>query len=251
MGTISAAGRARIHYEDIGEGPLVLLVHGGTGTGGYDWELIQGALRESFRLICPDLRGHGRSSDPEDMLSIDQIALDMLELIAALGQRPACVVAFSIGATAALKMLTISPDAADTFVAIGASRVGDPSRAPEFAMGPWPQELQELNHEHGSGPDHWRHLRRRLSASWATLQITDEELALVRLPTLVVCGDRDRIEPVESALEIARALPRGELLVVPACGHFVPRQRPQELLVALTLFIGRHLPTAEPPLSAR
>ena len=246
MAVLPAAGGAQIHYEDLGDGPLLLLVHGGTGTGAYDWEMIIGPLRQRFRLVCPDLRGHGRSSDPQDLLSIEQIASDLLELIAHLQQRPACLIAFSIGATAALKMLTMDPDAAECFVAIGASRAGDPSRAPEFAAGPWPQDLQRLRHEHGAGPLHWRHLRERLSSSWGSLQIPEDDLKRLTLPTLVVCGDRDRIEPVESALEIARALPRGELLVLPACGHFVPRQRPEELLTALTLFIDRHLPAPAP-----
>lgn len=241
MAVLLAAGRSRLHYEVCGEGPLVVLVHGGTGTGAYDWELLLDPLQQEYRVVCLDLRGHGRSEDPEDLLSIDQIAEDLLALVEHLGERPAALVAFSIGATATLKMLTCAPQTAATFIAIGASRVGVPSRAPEFANGPWPAELTRLHHVHGGGREHWRHLRRRLAESWASLHLSDEQLGRVALPTLVVCGDRDRIEPVESALEIARTLPQGELVVVPACGHFVPRQRPRELLAAVRLFLDRHL----------
>jgi pimeloyl-ACP methyl ester carboxylesterase len=241
MASLLAAGGARLHYEIAGRGPLAILVHGGTGTGDYDWERLREPLRREMRVLSLDLRGHGRSDDPTDLLGIEQIAEDLLALIEHLGERPASLIAFSIGATAALRMLTRVPEAARTFVAIGASRIGDPARAPEFAAGPWPAELIALRHEHGTGEDHWRSLRARLAGSWGSLRIDLDELAAMRTPTLVVCGDRDRIEPVERACEIARALPHGELLVVPACGHFVPRERPAELLAALRPFLGRHL----------
>ncbi|MHB2001517.1 MAG: alpha/beta fold hydrolase [Solirubrobacteraceae bacterium] len=240
MSVIETADGACLHYEAQGDGPLLVLVHGGTGTAAYDWEHLLPPLRERFRVVCPDLRGHGRSSDPENLLGIPQLADDLLALLTELCEQPAAIVAFSIGATAALSALVQKPDAAQSLVLIGASRVGEPARAPEFANGPWPQALQDLRHEHGDGPEHWRHLRNRLSSSWASLRIDESELARLQLPALVVCGDRDRIEPVQSTAELASSLPRGELFVVPGCGHFVPRQRPVELLAVLEAFLDRH-----------
>jgi pimeloyl-ACP methyl ester carboxylesterase len=56
-----------------------------------------------------------------------------------------------------------------------------------------------------------------------------------------VCGDRDRVEPVETALSLCRLLPRGELLVLPDCGHFVSRERPAELSAVVDGFLSRVL----------
>src|SRR5439155_1148029 len=81
-----------------GVGPLVMLVHGGTGTGAYDWEFQRGRLAQRYRLLVPDVRGHGRSNDPEWLLGIDQIGEDVLRLIDEVGERPAAVIAFSIDA---------------------------------------------------------------------------------------------------------------------------------------------------------
>jgi pimeloyl-ACP methyl ester carboxylesterase len=239
---IQAAGGARLHYEDEGAGPVVILIHGGTGTGAYDWEHQRPALARGHRVITPDLRGHGRSSDPEDLLGLDQIAQDVLALVDVLDCRPAAIVSFSIGATAMLRLLCRRPDVTDAFVAIGASRAGRPQDVPAIVGGPWPRELRALRHEHGADDEHWRRLRRRLAESWAhDLALSDEELDAITIPTLIVCGDRDAIEPVESALDLARALPAGELLVLPACGHFASRDRPVELNAALETFLSRHL----------
>jgi pimeloyl-ACP methyl ester carboxylesterase len=233
---------ARLHYRDEGTGPTVLLVHGGTGTGDYDWEFVRPKLVRRYRVITPDLRGHGRSSDPEWRLSLDSIAEDMLSLIEAVGEHPVTVVAFSIGASAMLRFVCQRPDISDTFVFIGASTVGDPERVQSFIDGPWPAELVALEHEHGADADHWRRLRRAMATTWGQdLALEDSDLARIIAPTLVVCGDRDVIEPVESAVALARALPAGELLVLPGAGHFVIRDRPAEFTVGLEGFLDRNL----------
>ncbi len=221
---------------------MVLLVHGGTGTGDYDWEYVRPTLTRRFRVITPDLRGHGRSSDPDWQLSLDTIAQDMLSLIEAIGERPASIVAFSIGASALLRLVCQRPEMTETFVVIGVSRAGDPERVQPIVNGPWPAELVALHHEHGADPDHWRRLRERMAATWAhDLSLQDSDLARVTVPTLVVCGDRDTIEPVQSTVALARSLPNAELLVLPAAGHFVIRDRPVEFSVALEGFLDRHL----------
>ncbi len=241
MPKVDAAGGARLHYEDEGSGPLVILVHGGTGTGAYDWQHQRGPLARRHRVVVPDLRGHGRSTDPRWLLSIEQIEQDALTLVDRLDARPAAIVSFSIGATAMLRLLCRRPDLTDAFVSIGASRSGRPEDVPGIVAGPWPRELRELRHRERD-EDHWRRLRRRLAESWAGQPaLTDDDLERLTIPTLVVCGDRDAIEPVESALGLARALPAGELLVLPGAGHFASRDRPLELTASLEAFFDRHL----------
>jgi len=238
---LQAAGGAHLHYDDEGSGPLVLLVHGGTGTGAYDWEYQRRPLAGRYRVVTPDLRGHGRSSDPDGRLGIESIAADTVALIDALGVKPAAIVGFSIGATAMLHLLCSRPDVAGAFVAIGASRQGRPEDVPAIVGGPWPRALKALRHEHADDPRHWQRLRRALAESWAALALDDDSLRRIEIPTLVVAGDRDVIEPVETAIALARMLPAGELLVLPGAGHFAARDRPAELNAALEGFLERHV----------
>lgn len=237
---VIAPDGASLYWEEEGAGPRVLLVHGGTGTGAFDWEHVRGPLARDHRLLVADLRGHGRSSDPHGALGLSQIGEDTEALLHAAGGADA-IVAFSIGASAMLALLARRPMLTRAFVAIAGSTDGDTAQAERFATGPWPAELVALRHEHGADDDHWRRLRRAMALSWGQHHVPEPALTGLRLPTLVVCGDRDRVEPPETALRLTRLLPRGELLVIPSCGHFVARERPEPLVREVRAFLDRTL----------
>jgi pimeloyl-ACP methyl ester carboxylesterase len=139
-------------------------------------------------------------------------------------------------------MLTRRPDLTSAFVAVGVSPKGHPERAREVLDGKWPSELVELYHEHGEDRNHLRRLRARLMDSWKhDPDLGPEELGRLDVPTLVVSGDRDPLEPIETPIGLARALPRGELCILPGCRHFVMRERPEEFAVVLEEFLERNV----------
>ncbi len=234
------ADGANLYWEEEGDGPRVLMIHGGTGTSAFDWEFVREPLARNYRLLLTDVRGHGQSSDPHQRLGIGQIGDDVASLLERSGGCDA-IMAFSVSATAVLALLCRRPALTRAFVSIGASVVGNPTQVDEILSGPWPSALKRIEHRHATGADHWRRLQTALARSWADFGLTAEQLGALDVPTLVVCGDRDRIEPVESALTLSRSVPRGELLVLPDCGHFVSRQRPAELSAAVDGFLTRVL----------
>jgi pimeloyl-ACP methyl ester carboxylesterase len=238
--TVPTADGATLVWQEEGDGPRVLLIHGGTGTGAYDWEQVREPWRRNYRLLICDLRGHGRSDDPSGRLSLGQIGDDTETLLDAAGSCDA-IVAFSIGASAMLALLARRPDLTRAFVSIAGSFRGDPERVPRIISGPWPAELIALRHEHATGPEHWRRLHTAMATSWSEHCLTEPELAGIDVPTLVVSGDRDRVEPLPTALKLLATLPRAELLVLPRCGHFVARERPVELAAAVDAFLRRVL----------
>ena len=71
-----------LHYEVRGAGPPVLCVHGATGTGSYEWSKVADALKDRYRFIIPDLRGHGASDYQAGEMSIEAVNADLLALIA-------------------------------------------------------------------------------------------------------------------------------------------------------------------------
>ncbi len=241
MPSIDVAGNARLHYEIDGEGPLLFLLHGGTGTGTYDWEHLRGPLAGTHRVVVPDMRGHGRSSDPEWLLGPKAVGDDVLALADHLGERPAATIAFSVGASSMLTLLLREPEATGALVAIAPSLHPRPDRVDEVVAGRWPKDLTDLHHEHGTGADHWMRLREQMAREfWRDFPtLTDEELATISIPLLAVWGDRDPIEPVETGLRLARAVPNGQLLVLPGAGHFIPRGRAAELVPVIEHFLGR------------
>ncbi|HEX6463589.1 MAG TPA: alpha/beta fold hydrolase, partial [Vicinamibacterales bacterium] len=73
-----------MYFEDRGEGDPLMLLHGGMGIGA-DWQHVFPSHPRGCRFIVPDLRGHGRSTNPSGVFTFRQCARDVLALIDHLG----------------------------------------------------------------------------------------------------------------------------------------------------------------------
>jgi pimeloyl-ACP methyl ester carboxylesterase len=88
----------RLFFTDLGpaDAPAVLLVHGWGGDG-REWSPHAEALADRFRVVVPDLRGHGRSEVPEEGNTPAEMAADLAALVDALGTGPVVAVGHSMG----------------------------------------------------------------------------------------------------------------------------------------------------------
>ncbi len=77
-------GDMDLSNRTFGDGPPLFLLHGFFGTGQM-WEAFLPGLAAEFQLIVPDLRGHGKSTNPSQAFTHRQSALDMFALADALG----------------------------------------------------------------------------------------------------------------------------------------------------------------------
>lgn len=92
----------RLHYQQVGEGPDLVMVHGLTGNLAV-WHLhIVPALSERYRILTYDLRGHGHSDTPPSGYTPDDMAEDLLELLDALEIERPLIAGHSYGADIAL-----------------------------------------------------------------------------------------------------------------------------------------------------
>lgn len=104
MHTIELNNGYRLAYRDCGKGPVMVLVHG----WGVSGELFQGQLQglgDRFRLIVPDLPGHGSSGDLPGDGSFRSLADAIAELIRQLELKPVCLLGWSLGAMVAWDLL--------------------------------------------------------------------------------------------------------------------------------------------------
>jgi len=100
---VEAAG-IRWHVQVMGEGPVVLLLHG-TGAATHSWRDLAPMLAREFTVVAPDLPGHGfTEKPPTEMLSLPGMARGVAALLKALDLRPAIAVGHSAGAPVALRM---------------------------------------------------------------------------------------------------------------------------------------------------
>ncbi len=102
----------KLHYTDQGQGEPVLLIHGSGTSGNTNWRItrVVQILKDDYRVITPDVRGHGRSDTPEDnQYGVDDVH-DMIALLDHLGIDKAHVVGYSMGGMISIKLTTMFPD---------------------------------------------------------------------------------------------------------------------------------------------
>jgi pimeloyl-ACP methyl ester carboxylesterase len=215
-----------LHYEIWGGGEPLLLLHGMGGSGG-DWVH---AGREQFalahRLIVPDARGHGRSTNPERGITHRQCALDALALLDHL-EVPRCkAIGLSMGGNTLLHMATLQPERIGAMILVSATpyfpqQARAIMREVRVEDQP-PEEWRVMRERHEQGDDQIRALweqMRALADSYDDMNFTPPALSRIRAETLIVYGDRDPLYPVELGVELYRAIPRARLWVVPGGGH--------------------------------
>ena len=72
--------RVQIHYQESGSGEAILFLHG-LGSCGQDWMLQVPAFEIQFRVVAPDLRGHGQTDKPRGRVRVAHLASDVLGLL--------------------------------------------------------------------------------------------------------------------------------------------------------------------------
>jgi len=216
-------------YEVRGDGPPLLMLHGFFGSSG-DWVHLfdLDALAKRWRLIMPDARGHGRSTNPSGLITHRQAAEDIRALLDHLAIDHFKAVGVSFGGNILLHLATApaTRDRVEAMVTTGA-----PSYFPAQARAIMATFTVESRTE-----DDWREMRARhrqgdeqIRALWRaahdfSVQTDDQaftppQLATIRARTLIVTGDRDQLYPVEIFVEQYRAIAGAALYVIPNGGH--------------------------------
>lgn len=121
--------RLKLHYVEWGdpEAPPLILLHGGRDHC-RSWDWIAHQLRSDFRLIAPDLRGHGDSQWSGDgAYPLSSYVYDLAELIHQRGLAPVRIVAHSLGGNVALRYSGLYPENVEKLVAIEGLRPASPT----------------------------------------------------------------------------------------------------------------------------
>lgn len=228
---------AQIHYQTYGadqpgKAPIVL-IHGSTITGQEDWGVVAPLLARSYRVIVPDCRGHGQSSNPTLSYTFKELADDTAALVRALGYPRAHIIGHSNGGNVALATLLEHAEIVQSAILQAANayvtpylldrepHIFDPDRVQREAPG-WIEEMIRL-HGASHGQGYWRDLL-RLTVQEILRQpnYTPDDLAGVERPVFVIQGENDTVNaPDCHAQFIAEHIPHAELWLPAGIGHNV------------------------------
>jgi len=228
----AAVNRLNMYYEVHGEGPPLLLLHGGTGSIPTKWIPF---FSSQFRVIAMEQMGHGRTADVIDRaFHFHDMAEDTVELMLQLGIERAVVVGYSDGGIIGIDMAIHHPERVTKLAVTGANSRADGYTAEnlEWARTFKPADLPVSDayaRLSPDGPDHWPIVLGRLQRMWPVEpNFTREEMQSIKAPTLIIIGDGDIVTP-EHAVEMFRTIPNAQLCVVPNAGHGV---MPKEAILA-------------------
>jgi pimeloyl-ACP methyl ester carboxylesterase len=223
----------RIRYDATGDGPAVLLTHGYSATGRM-WAPQIEALKDRYRVVAWDMRGHGETDSPDDPAEYSEALTlgDMVGLLQLLGVDRAVVGGLSLGGFMSLAFHLAHPEMVRALVLCD---TGPGYRSPDARAG-WNRaaEKRALDFEargmdalgssfevrataryHRSAQG-LAHAARGMLAQFDARII--DHLPEIRVPTLVIVGERD--EPFIGASEyMAAKIPGARLEVVPGAGH--------------------------------
>jgi len=252
----------RIHLTEAGDGPALVLLHGLSATH-VNWERTIPAFADRWRVVAPDLPGHGRSDKPDAPYTIDFYAGVVRSLGRELGLKEAVVVGNSLGGQIAVELALTYPAWTRALVLVApAGRFNLGLRTIASAVGAvategvlrstLPRALERCFFD----PTCDAAVRRRaiLAALMAgeesgafaravarslagALAAGRQPLHLVTQPTLVVWGREDRIVTFAGSRRLLARVPHARLVAFDRCGHLPMLEHPERFNAALAEFL--------------
>lgn len=257
--------RGQLYYEESGEGPSVLLIHGLAGDVSA-WRPQIDALSGSYRVIAFDNRGAGRSVQVDEPESTEAMAGDTLELLDALEVERTQVVGRSMGGAIAQHMALTAPDRIDSLVLCASfAKLDDLGRRVLTNM-------REVLEWRDSWDDHARHSvanfvsadfhnrnpeivarierliggETRLPACYVQQNHachehdTLDRLGEIEIPTLVLNGGRDPICSPTCTEWMVERLPNVERATYEGSSHFFLIEEPERFATDLASWLDRN-----------
>jgi len=252
-----------MYYEASGNGEPIIMVHGIFGDH-TRWAQQSVPLSAEFKVITPDSRGRGRTSDGEGPLSYGRMAADMIGLLDHLGIQKAHMIGHSEGGGIVLHALVDYPDRVASAVLIGAfynvnnkpaafqQRSGNimnklardlpltEEEQKEVIEGPFAYFQKSLLSQ-AQDPSRFSVVMAKMHASFTTQPTyTLDVLRTIQRPVLVVKAGNDALVPVQVFDELASSIPNAEVAEFPQGSHMVMVEQADEINQSVKDFIRRH-----------
>jgi pimeloyl-ACP methyl ester carboxylesterase len=265
----------RVSYRRAGWGPVIVLIHGITGSSD-TWQDVIEPLAEKYTVVAPDLLGHGASAKPRGDYSLGAYASAIRDLLGAIGHDRGTIVGHSLGGGVAMQMAYQFPERCERLVLVSSGGLGREVHAMlRAAVLPGSElVLPVLAHSRvlsassaiggffgrlgmKAGPDldeMWRGfsslndvgarmafihtLRGIVDPGGQRVNATDRLYLAQRVPTMLMWGERDPIIPIRHGRAAHELIPGSRFETFEGAGHFPHRTDPRGFVRTLDEFIA-------------
>jgi pimeloyl-ACP methyl ester carboxylesterase len=257
-------------YREAGSGPNLVLIHGMINSSRH-WRGVAERLSDSYRVIAPDLIGHGDSATPRGDYSLGAHAASIRDLLATIGVERATIVGHSLGGGFAMQFFYQFPQRTERLGLISSGGLGDevspllraaalPGSGALLRLATRPRLVEGLAsggarlrrdghpagvylqsvaraldplREEGSRRAFVETLRAVIDARGQRVSARDRLYLLGQMPTLIAWGERDRTIPLEHGRRAAAAIPNSRFETIPGAAHFPNLEAPERTAAIL------------------
>ena len=264
----------RVAYLDEGQGEVILLLHGMAGSS-QTWRSVMRPLSRKYRVVAPDLLGHGNSAKPRSDYSLGAFAVFLRDLLDELGVAQATIVGHSLGGGVAMQFIYQHPDYCQRLILIGSGGLGPDvgwtlrllsapgaelimpiiAPPPVLSVGEKVRSwFAKMGVESPRGAEMWsayssfgdaetrqaflRTLRSVVDYRGQAVSALNRLHLRTDMPTMAIWGDRDAVIPVDHAYAVQKTRPDVRLEVLPGVGHFPQVECPMEVVDLIEDFIS-------------
>ncbi len=227
-GSYADVNGVKIYYEIHGEGEPLVLLHGFTMSHDMWGGWIED-FSKNYKLIIPDLRGHGNSTNPSNEFTHKESAKDIYALLDLLNIDQFNAMGFSSGGMTLTHMATMDTNRIKSLILLGSttffpnpSRMQQREATYENVLANSPDWMNMMKRIHPGGEQQIRNLLTQFNGmanTYSDMNFTPPYLSLIKAPTLIIHGDRDEHFPVDIPVSSYKAIPNAYLWIVPNFGH--------------------------------
>jgi pimeloyl-ACP methyl ester carboxylesterase len=266
----------KLFYAVSGSGPPLVLLHSAWASHEW-WRWQIPILSQNYRTYAVDIRGHGRSTPLEKVYSIEGFTRDLKIFLAELGIEETALVGWSLGGIIAMQYCLNHPSKVNALVLIATqghknSRLklkiifyylqAHLSLLMDFAQ---PRKYDRIAQSFPSQSAEWleRQVKNMLSSKtpkevcdWIIDDITNhprknffeviksawnweagDKLKQIKVPTLILVGDRDNLTPPRISQLLQAAIPDSKLVIVEDASHYLVMERPELVNAEILKFL--------------
>ena len=214
----------------------IMFVHGYAGVL-ESWEHQINYFARSYRVVAPDLRGHGQSDAPYTEYTMPELVADLQAIVETLALPEKFVlVAHSFGGSIAVEYANAYPERLEKLVLIATAGEYPLPKAAALAA-KIPAKLVQPFWKYRNRFDAEYHVMKRMAANnmlqWRGWSL----MRNINLPTLVITGERDKYFPREVFEDVGKMIPNAEIYDVGAAKHKVQLERHQAVTRAIERFV--------------